>query len=127
MRWLIFSYEHNAIVKQCDDLLQVAGQIVLHDEHHGRRSSEEIKEQINEHKPDRVIVISNEKMMENNSSLDRILKDQLLIPFYVCQATMNSYSSIPVLLITFTNDITTINMIQNATNQLIEIYSHIFK
>jgi len=127
MRWLIFTYEQNAIAKQCDDLLQVAGQIVVHDEHHGSRSSEEIKEKLNEHKPDRVIVISNEKILENSSSLDKTLTDQLLIPVYVCQATMNSYSSIPVLLLTFTNEISSINLIQDATNQLIGIYSHILK
>jgi hypothetical protein len=127
MRWLIFSCEQNALVKQCHDLLQVAGQVVLHDEHHGKRSSEEIQEKINQHKPDRVIVISNEKLIENNSPLDKTLKDQLVIPMYVCQATMNSYSSIPVLLVTSTNEISTINVIQDATNQLIGIHSHVIK
>ena len=127
MRWLIFSSEQNAIVKQCDDLLQMAGQSVSHDEHYGNRSLQEIKEKITEHQPNRIIVVCNEHVMENNSPLDRTLTDQLLIPLYVCQATINSYSSIPVLLLTFTNDISSTNIIQNATTELIRIYPHILK
>ena len=127
MRWLIFSSKHNTLVKQCDNLLQMTGQIVTHDEHHGTRSSQEIKEKINEYKPDRIIVIFNEEITENNSSLSQTLTDQLLIPLYVCQATMNSYSSIPVLLLTFTNEISSTSIIQNATNELLGIYSHVLK
>jgi len=134
MHWLIFSYEQNTIVKQCNDLLQVSGQKITHDHHHGNSSSQEIKEKINKHKPDRVIVITNEKdIQENNSSLVKTLSDQLLIPLYVCQATMSPYNSIPVLLLTFTSEnyfsdsISSINIVQNATNELINIYSHIIK
>jgi hypothetical protein len=133
MRWLIFSSEENAIVKQCNDLLQVAGQILTHNYHHGNCSLKEIKDQIKEQKPDRIIVIANEKDIDDNSTLVKRLHDQLLIPLYVCQATINSYSSIPVLLLTFTTEkilfdsISSINIIQNATNQLINLYSHIIK
>jgi hypothetical protein len=133
MHWLIFSSEQNIIGKQCNDLLQVSGQIVTQDYHHGNCSSQEIKEKINKNKPDRIIVITNEKDFENNSSLSKTLSDQLIIPLYICQATMNRYSSIPVLLLTFTTEknlsdsISSINMIQHATNELINVYSHIIK
>jgi hypothetical protein len=134
MHWLIFSYEHNTIIKQCDDLLQVSGQIVTHNHHHGNSSLQEIKEKINKYKPDRIIVITNEQdIQENNSPLAKTLTDQLLIPLYICQATTSPYNCIPVLLLTFTseknlsNSISPINIVQNATNELINIYSHIIK
>jgi hypothetical protein len=134
MHWLIFSYEQNTIIKQCDDLLQVSGQIVTHNHHHGNSSLQKIKEKISKHKPDRVIVITNEQdIQENNSPLAKTLTDQLLIPLYICQATTSPYKSIPVLLLTFTseknlsNSISPINIVQNATNELINIYSHIIK
>lgn len=134
MHWLIFSFEQNTIVKQCNDLLQNTGQIVTHEHHHGNCSVEEIKEKIKNSKPDRIIVITNEKdIQENKFSLSNTLTDQLLIPVYVSQATMNPYLSIPVLLLTFTTEndlsdsISSINIIQNATNDLINIYSHIIK
>jgi hypothetical protein len=134
MHWLIFSYEQNTIVKQCNDLLQASGQTVTHEHHHGYCSSREIKEKINKHKPDRIIVITNENDIgENNSPLVKILTDQLLIPLYVCQATMNRRSPIPILLLTFiteknlSDSISSINIIQSATNQLIDIHSHIIR
>lgn len=135
MHWLIFSFEEDSIVKQCNDLLQVSGQVVTHEHHYGKCSLEEIKEKIKKIQPDRIIVITNEKDIQENKSfsLSNTLNDQLLIPLYICQTTMNPYSSIPVLLLTFTNEknlfnsISSLNIIQNATNDLINIYSHIIK
>lgn len=121
MRWLIFSSEQTAIVKQCENLLHTAGQIVHHDEHHGRRSFEEINEKIQEYQPNRIIVICNEKVNENNSPLDQTLIDQLLIPFYICQSTIS------ILLLTFTDEISSTGIIQDATNQLIESYPNVLK
>ena len=133
MHWLIFSSEQNTIVKQCNDLLEVSGQIVIHDHHHEKSTSEEIKEKIQKYKPDRIIVITNDKTHENNFSLSNTLIDQLLIPLYVSQVTMNIHASIPVLILTFINEkdlsdsISSINIVQNATNELINIYSHVIK
>ncbi|CAF2490543.1 unnamed protein product [Rotaria sp. Silwood2] len=130
MRWLLFSYELNAIVKQCDELLQVAGQAVMHDHHRGTLSLQDIKEKINKYKPDRIIVIDNQGNFENNHPLHKILNDHLLIPIYVGQATIHLQSPIPVLLLTFTNDnnnidsILSVNIVQNATNELINLYSN---
>ncbi|CAF4655283.1 unnamed protein product [Rotaria sp. Silwood1] len=132
MRWLLFSYELNAIVKQCDDLLQIVGQVVIHDHHHGNLSLHDIKEKINKYKPDRIIVIDNESNFENNNALHKILTDHLLIPIYVGQATMRLSSSIPVLVLTFKTDnnnnnidsISTIEIVQNATDELINLYSN---
>ena len=122
MQWLIFSFEQNALVQQCDDLLRTAGQIVHHDEHHGNRSFEEIKEKLTEHQPNRIIIICNQNVDESHSPLDQTLTDQLLIPFYICQATINSYLKIPILLLTFTNEISSTGIIQDAANQLIDSY-----
>ena len=133
MRWLIFSYELSPIVKQCDHLLQDVGQTVIHHHHHGNTTLQEIKEQIYKHKPERVIVITNENICGNKEALVKTLRDHLMIPVYVSQATMNPHSSIPVLLLAFTNEndisdpLSSNNIIQNATNELISIYQHIVK
>jgi hypothetical protein len=133
MRWLLFSYELNAIVKQCDDLLQAVGQAVLHSHHHGSTTLQEIKEQIAKHKPDRIIVVTNEVTFENDCPLFKTLNDHLMIPIYVSQATLNAYSSIRVLLLTFANandtseSISSSDIIQNANNELISIYPHVIK
>ncbi|CAF1208560.1 unnamed protein product [Rotaria sordida] len=131
MRWLLFSYELNAIVKQCDDLLQIVGQVIIHNHHHGNLSLQNIKEKIKKHKPDRIIVIDNERNFENNCTLYEILTDHLLIPIYVGQATMHLHSSIPILLLTFTTDInntdsiSSINVVQNAKDELINLFSNV--
>ncbi|UJR38245.1 hypothetical protein I4U23_030918 [Adineta vaga] len=131
MRWLIFSYEQDAIVKQCDDLLHVVGQIVIHEHHHGKSSLEDIKEKIIKHYPNRIIVIANENTSETNRSLKATMNDHLLIPLYIAQATINTYSTIPVLLITSTignklpDSKLSIDIIQKATDELINIYPHI--
>lgn len=127
MQWLIFSCEQTALVKQCDNVLRTAGQIVYHDEHHGKRSYEEIREKILQHQPDRIIVICNENVNENHSPLNQTLNDQLLIPFYVCQVTMNSYLKIPTLLLTFTNKLSSTPVIQDAANQLLDSYPLVLK
>jgi hypothetical protein len=133
MRWLLFSYEQDTLVKQCNDLLQVVGQTVIHEYHHGKSSVQEIKEKINQHKPDRIIVIANEENLGTNRFLFKTLTDHLLIPVYVCQATMNAFSPIPVLLLTCTTENKTADLlsptdiIQNATNQLINVYPHILR
>jgi hypothetical protein len=133
MRWLLLSHELNAVAKQCGDLLQVVGQTVIHDHHHGTSSSQEIKDKINKQKPDRIIVIINEKNLENNSPLVKTLSDYLLLPLYVGQATMNSYSHIPILILTCTtednisNPLSSINIVQNATDELLNVYPHILK
>ncbi|CAF4772129.1 unnamed protein product [Rotaria sp. Silwood1] len=102
--------------------IEVAGQIVLYNYHHGKPSIQEIKEKINNDKPDRIIIIINEK---NSSKLIDTINDHLLIPLYVAQATTTSYSPIPVLLLTCISNDNNLNIIQNATDQLINIYSHI--
>ncbi|CAF3739178.1 unnamed protein product [Rotaria sp. Silwood1] len=122
MRWLLVSHDENSILKQCGDILEVAGQIVLYNCHHGKPSIQEIKEKINNDKPDRIIIIINEK---NSSKLIDTINDHLLIPLYVAQATTTSYSPIPVLLLTCISNDNNLNIIQNATDQLINIYSHI--
>jgi len=124
MRWLLLSHELNSITKQCEDLLQVAGQTVLYNEHQGKSSIQEIKDKINNEKPDRIIVIIDEK---NSSKLHQNLSDHLLIPLYVAQATTNSYTPIPVLILISTTDDQDLNIIQNATDQLINIYPHVLK
>ncbi|CAF3091423.1 unnamed protein product [Rotaria sp. Silwood2] len=122
MRWLLVSHDENSISKQCGDILEVAGQIVLYNYHHGKSSIQEIKDKINNDKPDRIIVIINEK---NSSRLINTINDHLLIPLYVAQTTTNSYSPIPVLLLTCTTNDNSLIIIQNATDQLVNIYSHI--
>jgi len=125
MRWLLFNNEQNSISKQCVNLLQVAGQTVLYNPHQSKSSLQEIKDKINNEKPDRIIIIIDEK---NSSKLFQNISDHLLIPLYVAQATMNLYTPpIPVLILTSTTDDRDLNIIQNATDQLINIYPHILK
>lgn len=133
MRWLIFSYEQDSIVKQCDDMLHVVGQTVIHEHHHGKSSIEDVKAKIAQHQPNRIIVIANDEKSEQDHSLLTTLNDHLLIPLYVGQATINTYSPIPVLLLTFTtrnepsDSLSPTDIVQNATDELINIYPHIIK
>ncbi|CAF1049619.1 unnamed protein product [Rotaria sordida] len=122
MRWLLVSHDENSISKQCGDILELAGQIVLYNYHHGTSSIEEIKDIINNDKPDRIIVVINEKI---SSKLINTINDNLLLPLYVAQTTMNSYSPIPILLLTCTTNDNNLNIIQNATDQLVNIYPNI--
>ncbi len=123
MRWLLLSHELNSISKQCINLLQVAGQTVLYNPHQGKLSLQEIKDKIINEKPDRIIVIID---TENSSKLFQNLSDHILIPLYVAQATtINSYSHIPVLVLTNKTDDEDLNILQNATDQLINIYPNI--
>lgn len=124
MRWLLLCHEVNSIPKQCGDLLQVAGQTVLFSPHQGKLSIQEIKDKITNEKPDRIIVIIDEK---NSSKLAQNLTGHLLIPLYVAQSTINSYSPTPILVLTSTTDNQDLNIIQNATDQLINIYPHVLK
>jgi len=122
MRWLLLSHELNSISKQCVNLLQVAGQTVLCHTHQGKLSLQNIKDKITNEKPDRIIVIIDE---ENSLKLYQNISDHILIPLYVAQATCNSYSPIPVLVLTSTTNDNELNILQNATDQLINIYPHI--
>jgi hypothetical protein len=124
MRWLLLTSEQNSISQQCGDLLELAGQTVLYNHHHGKSSVQEIKDKITNEKPDRIIIIINEN---TSSILVQAIGNHLLIPLYVVQATTNSYSPIPILLLTCTTDDNNLNLIQNATDQLINIYSNIVK
>jgi hypothetical protein len=124
MRWLLLSHELNSISKQCVDSLQVAGQTVLLSQHQGQLSLQEIKEKINNEKPDRIIVIIDNK---KSSKFVENMTDHLLIPIYVAQATINCYAPIPILILTSVTDDDDLNTIQNATDQLINIYPHIIK
>ena len=124
MRWLLLTHELNSISKQCIDLLQVAGQTVLCNEHQGKSSVQEIKDRINNEKPDRILVIIDEK---NSSKLVNDLTAHLLIPLFVAQATIHPYSPIPVLILTTTTDDKNLDLVQNATEQLINMYPHILK
>ena len=125
MRWLLLSCEEDFIVKQCGDLLEVAGQTVICDHYHGKSSIQEIKEKIDNERPDRIIIIVNHNA---SSALCQLINHTLVIPLYVVQATANSYSPIPVLLLTCsTNDHDCLSIIQNATNQLINIYPNIVR
>jgi hypothetical protein len=124
MRWLLLSHELNSISNQCIDLLQVAGQTVLFNSHQGQLSQQDLKDKINNDKPDRIIVIIDEK---NSPKLVHNITDHLLIPLYVAQATIHSFSPIPVLILTSTTNDKDLNIIQNATDQLIHIYPHILK
>ncbi|CAF1127716.1 unnamed protein product [Adineta ricciae] len=131
MRWLIFSYEQDSIVKQCDDILHVVGQTVVHEHHHGKSSIEDVKAKITRHQPNRIIVIVNDDKSEQDHSLLTTLNDHLLIPLYVAQATISTYSPIPVLLLSFTTrnepseSVSPTDIVQNATDELINIYPHI--
>jgi hypothetical protein len=124
MRWLLVIHELNSISKQCTELLQVAGQTVLFHQHQGQSSLEEIKEQINNEKPDRILIVIDEN---KSAKLVNHLSDHLLIPIYVAQATIHSYAPIPILILTSSTDDKNLNIIQNATDQLINIYPHILK
>jgi ABC-type uncharacterized transport system substrate-binding protein len=124
MRWLLLNHELNSISQQCGDLLQAVGQIVVYNHHHGKSSAEEIKDQIKNEKPDRIIVIINKN---RSQKLVKQISDHLLIPLYVAQATINAYSPIPVLILTCTTDDENLNVIHNATDQLVNIYPHIVK
>lgn len=134
MRWLIFSFERTALVKQCSELLELAGQIVLHEQHYGKTSLNEIKEKLINDKPDRIIIIiSNEQQTRTDSPLVQTLNNQLLIPVYICQVTANFYSTVPILLLTFTDEnnqsdsFSSVNIIQNAADELVQLYSPIIK
>ena len=133
MRWLLFSHQRNVVVKQCGDLLQAIGQTVLYEYHAGSSSSKKIKEKITEKKPDRIVVIINGENPVHPNSLDESLHELLLIPLYVAQATSHVYSPIPILLLTSTTEeqskdsISTNHFVQNATDELINIYPHILK
>ncbi len=124
MRWLLLSHELNAIAKQCADLLQVVGQTVLYHSHQGHLTIHEIKENIIQDKPERIVVIVDGK---KSSKLVNNMMNHLLIPLYVAQATKNSFLSIPILILTCVTDDEDLNIIQNATDQLIHIYPHILK
>ncbi|CAF5004411.1 unnamed protein product, partial [Rotaria socialis] len=80
MRWLLVSHDDNFISKQCGELLEVAGQIVIYNYHHGKSSIQQIKDKINNQKPDRIIVFINEK---SSSILFNTINDHLLIPLYI--------------------------------------------
>jgi Trk K+ transport system NAD-binding subunit len=123
MRWLLVNHELNSISKQCADLLQAAGQTVIYHHHNGKSTAPEIIDKIKNEKPDRIIVIIDEK--RTSGILANKICDHLLIPLYVAQATTNVYSPIPVLILTSVIDDESLNTIQNATEQLINIYPHI--
>jgi len=134
MRWLIFSLEQTALVKQCSELLELAGQIVLHEQYYEKTSLNEIKEKLISDKPDRIIIIiSNEQQTRTDSPLVETLNNQLLIPVYICQVTADFYSTVPVLLLTFTDEnnqsdpFSSVNIIQKATDELVQLYSPIIK
>ncbi|CAF1101936.1 unnamed protein product [Adineta steineri] len=122
MRWLLLLSELNPIAKQCGDLLEVAGQTVIYNYHQGKSSVQDIKDKFTNEKPDRIIVIINDT---NSSILVNTISDHLLIPLYVAQATINSYSPIPVLVLTCTTNDNNLNIIQNATDQLLNIHPNI--
>jgi hypothetical protein len=124
MRWLLVTHELNSISKQCIDLLQVAGQNVSFYQHQGQSSIEKIAEKINNEKPDRILIVINEN---KSAKLVNHLSDHLLIPVYFAQATIHSYSPIPILVLNSTTEDQNLNIIQNATDQLIDIYPHILK
>ena len=124
MRWLLLTDELNSISKPCIDQLEVAGQTVLVHAHQGQINVEKIKEQINKEKPDRILLIIN---AQTSSKLAQNLTHHLLVPFYVVQATTQSYTSLPLLILTVTSDEKNLAIIQNATDQLLTIYPHIFQ
>lgn len=124
MRWLLFTDEQNSISKQCIDLLEVAGQTVVLHQHHGRATIAEIKEKLINEKPDRIVLIIEG---QNSTKLVQDISHHLLIPIYVAQATTQSYTPIPILVITTVTEDKNLNIIQNATDQLITVYPHIFQ
>ena len=124
MRWLLFTDEQNSISKQCIDLLEVAGQTVLLHQHQGQTTIAQIKEKLVNEKPDRILLMIER---QKSTKLAQDISHHLLIPIYVAQATTQSYTPIPILVITTTNEDKNLNIIQNATDQLITIYPHIFQ
>ena len=126
MRWLLFSSEVNSIGKHCGDLLQVAGQTVLHEHSSPKKgtSLQQVKDKIINEKPDRIIVLVDE---DRSTPLVQTLTEHLLLPLYVAQATSNSYSPIPVLVISSTSDEPNLAIVQNATDQLMLFFSHLTK
>ena len=124
MRWLLFFSEANSIGKHCGDLLQVAGQTVLPEHLSPKGTSlQHVKEKITKEKPDRILVIIDDE--RSTSQLVQTITEHLLLPVYVAQATNNSYSPIPVLVITTSSDNADLALVQNATDQLMLFYSHL--
>ena len=122
MRWLLLTDELNSISKKCIDFLQVAGQTVLIHSREGIRSKQEIKDFLTNEKPDRIIIFINEN---HTAKLPKNLHDYLLIPLFVAQLTTQSFSPIPILLLTSTTENKDLNILQNALDQLIQMYPHI--
>ena len=122
MRWLLLSDDLNVIGKQCEEILRVAGQTTLWEYHPANVSLQGTKDRLHHHRPDRVIVLVNES---SSSKLVQTINDHLLIPLYIAQATSNPHSLIPVLFLTCPTDEQNLGIIQDATDQLIHLYSHI--
>lgn len=124
MRWLLFAPEHSLLAKQCENFLQVAGQSVVEPSASIVWSLQTVKDQINQEKPDRIIVIVNDTQAK---TLVKTITDHLLLPLYVAQATNTVYSAIPVLILGTNSDEQNLRIVQDATDQLIQMHPHVIK
>lgn len=124
MRWLVITDELNILSKPAVDLLQCAGQTILLHEFQNLTNKKQIEDLIQKDKPDRIILI-----VTNNSQtkLKTSIHDYLIIPISLAQITCQTYSNIPFLILTIDNSNDDLNILQNALDQLVNMFSHILK
>lgn len=124
MRWLLFSPEDDLLAKQCESFLQIAGQTVLHRSSSKSSSLADVKDQVQQDKPDRIVVVIDHRQ---TGQLVQTITHQLLLPMYVVQATNASYASTPVLILTVETDDPNQRYVQEATDRLALMFPHVIK
>jgi hypothetical protein len=126
MRWLLFSRLSSALAQQCEHILQFAEQTTFREYTNGTCSSADIKNRIDRLKPDRIIIVVDDTD-EHVSTLNRTLADRLLLPLFVVQNTHQFSSSTSILVLTAITDDADLDIVQNATSQLILTYPRLIK
>lgn len=124
MRWLIFTPDDDLLAKQCESFLQVAGQTVVQQSTSKSWSLQQIKDQIHHDKPDRIVIVVDQ---QKENPLVQTLTHQLLLPMFVVQATNLSFGSTPVLILNIVHDDENLRYINEATDQLTSMFSHVIK
>lgn len=124
MRWLVYTSSNDDISKKCFEILQLAGQRIIHQLISERTSLKLIGDQILREKPERILVIVN---ANHRSKLSENIEAHILLPLFVAQATSQLLSRTPVLILSSFKDDPDTELLQKATDQLISIHPSIAK
>ena len=124
MRWLLFSPENDLLAKQCESFLQIAGQTVVRRSNSQSPSLADVKDQVQQDKPDRIVVVIDHR---STGQLVQTITAQLLLPMFVVQATNVSYAPTLVLILTVATNDPNLRYVQEATDQLALMFPHVIK